>query len=137
MATVKHVEITLHEMASKSYGRGLWDKVALIAEGTVSNTMAKALAVDADPRTLVGPAMYWQKNKFGDVQLVIKYAGEGWTYASPLRDKDGDPLVSEDNKYEIHEVKSRSVFEIPGVTNADGGKVVIEKGFTTLKAYAL
>lgn len=140
MTTVKKViaPLQIHADASKMYGRGLWDKVSLIAEGAVANEYAKPLALDADVRALVGPAMYWQKNKFGDTQLVIKYADNGWAYASPVKDKDGDVVPSDNNRYAIHEVvaKSTSTFTIDEGTAAER-KITIEKGFTTLKAYAI
>jgi hypothetical protein len=127
----------MHQVASKVYGRGLWDKKFLVAEGVVANDIKKPLAADADPRKLAGPALYFQRNRFGDVQLLIKYAEDGWSYASILRDKDGEQILSDDNKYEIHEVECLSRFEVPNVTNEAGEKVVIEKGFQTLKAYAM
>lgn len=131
------LKATMHQVASKVYGRGLWDKLFKVAEGKVANTFAKPLAADADPRKLAGPAMYFQKNKFGDVQLLLKYEGEGWSYASILRDKDGEQVLSDENMYEVHEVECMNRFEIPGVKNDAGDQVVIEKGFQTLKAYAI
>jgi hypothetical protein len=125
--------LQIHADASKMYGRGLWDKMTLIAEGAVANDYAKPLALDTDPRTLAGPAMYWVKNKFGDVQLVIKYAQDGWAYAAPVKDKDGDPVLADANRYQVHEVKAKST----SVFTIDDRTITIEKGFTTLKAYAI
>jgi hypothetical protein len=137
MASQNKAAVQLHAAAAKSYGLGLWDKKTLIAEGTMSNTVAKALKADVDPRTLKGPAMYYATSKFGDLQIIIKYEGEGWAYASILRDKEGEPVVSDTNEYEVHDVQARSEFKIPGVKNDKGEDVVIQKGFITTKAYAL
>lgn len=131
------LKATMHQVASKVYGRGLWDKKFLVADGVVANTFGKPLGADADPRKLAGPALYFQKNRFGDVQLLIKYGEDGWSYASILRDKDGEQILSDDNKYEVHEVVCMSRFEVPGVKNDAGEAVIIEKGFQTLKAYAV
>lgn len=130
-------EVKVHAIAQKSYGIGLWDKVATIATGVVSNLITKPLAADVDPRTLPDNTMHYQRNKFGDVQIVLKYAGAGWCYAGVIRDKEGDPITSDANKYELREVKCRQDFKIPDTDDGTGNNVVIEAGFTTVKAYAL
>lgn len=140
MAAIKMVQIQLHEQASKSYGLGLWDKQTLIAEGAVSNAFEKPLPANTDPRNLKGPAMYWVKSNLPDVehpQLVIKYEGDGWAYATCIKDKEGEPVLSDDNTYEIHDVKLKSQFKIPNVKDKDGNDIVLQKGFMTTKAYAV
>lgn len=128
--------IDIKALASKVYGRGLWETVAEIAEGKVSNTVKTALKADADPRKLAPNTMHFQTNRFGDVQLVIRYE-QGWSYAGILRNSDGEPIMSTSNQYAVREVKAMSDFKIPEVKDDNGQDIIIPRGFVSLKAYAL
>lgn len=136
------VQIQLHAEASKMYGKGLWETVTELADGTVSNKREDALSADTEVRKLAGPAMYWIKDKFNNEQIVVVVGDGGWYYAGVIRDKDGDPVISDTNEYEIRDVKARSEYKIVDkngapVLNDKGAQVVIQKGFVTTKAYAL
>lgn len=135
--------IILHNEASKMYGKGLWETVTELAEGPVSNTMDNALPSDTDIRKLAGPAMYWlESNRGGVPQIVVVPGDGGWYYAGVIRDKDGEPVESDNNTYAIRDVRAKSEYKLVDaqknpILNDKGQQVIIPKGFLTAKAYAI
>jgi hypothetical protein len=121
-----------HESVAKVFGIRLWEQVGEpIASGVIHNERNKPLAEKADLAKLA-PGIYWQQGKYG-IQLVIKYK-EGWSYGSPLRNKDGNEILSDTNSYEVYDVKARTATKFK---TKDGKVIELAKGFASIKAYAL
>ena len=133
MAKTTVRKVTALEIIAKAgsvYGDGLWDKqtdIALSAEA--SNTDETALDADDDIRKLANKAVYYQNNKYGGLQLVLKYGDGTWSYVSLMHDKDGDPIIDDNHTYDLVDCQARRDFELEG-------EVIIAKGDVFTKAFA-
>ena len=129
-ATRKVTDLNIIAKAGNVYGDGLWDKETdLVLNAQASNTDDTALDADADIRKLANKAMYYQTNKYGGLQLVLKYGDGTWSYISLMHAKDGTAVVDENHTYDIIDCAARRDFELDG-------DVIIAKGDVFTKAFS-
>lgn len=122
--------LVVEAQQSKLYFTDLWEAVKTICTAQrCANTVETALGEKPDFRALTAPAMYYQNSTFG-LQLVIKYAGGEVGFVHLMHDKDGDPIVDENDTYTVKDVRAKRSFDLDGET-------IIEAGDELTKAYAV
>lgn len=137
----------LSQLEVSMYGDALWiQTVKDVCLGKMENTWDTALEFGADLSKLPVEGMYFAQSKFIDkvtgeptiqIVLLVEKGTKKSYYASILRDKNGEQLVSDTDEYAIHEVRAAHAFTVPNAFKEDGSPVIISEGDHYLKAYAI